>query len=530
MMTKKAMLFVLAIILSSVLYGQNFLLEGKVLDAKYLTPVPYAVIYIQNTINGTIADNVGKFSLETPSSLNNVTLVISREKYNLSYINVEKESKSDIVVFLEPNSFPGNSIEYQNAAAATSNRFTSTINRATELVKDDWIPLGNPETSGFDFGRTQTSITYNPIESVRLRAGVASNSKFNPHFFINSYVAYGFYDQMIKYRGELSYSIDKKVYHENEFPKNKIALVYENDLYSPGEMHPRSPNNMLLITHRRSENEATYRNFVEMNYEREYKNGIAHILWLRKVKMVPQGDLRFDYHMDDLVLTDTELYTSEAGILIRYSLREAYEQQKRKRKSIEMTSPVFFLSHIMGSYKQFDKFYTYHRSEFSLQKRFLLGYAGQLDVVGEGMKVWNSVPFPLLVYPNQRQKHNIENSAFFLNRALEFVADQQYSLRFTFSGDDLLLAKIPILNQMQMRELISVRGSYGRLSKKNIPGFAYLYNFPEVSSEYGSKPYIEGTIGVTNIFGLLRVEYVHRFTYRDKPEALLGKIRVDIML
>ena len=186
-MTKKAMLFVLAIILSSVLYGQNILLEGEILDARYLTPVPYAVIYIQNTINGTIADNVGKFSLEASSSLNNVTLVISREKYNLSYINVEKESKSDIVVFLEPNSFPGNSIEYQNAAAATSNRFTSTINRTTEVLKDDWIPLGNPETSGFDFGRTQTSITYNPIEGVRLRAGVASNSKFNPHFFINSY-------------------------------------------------------------------------------------------------------------------------------------------------------------------------------------------------------------------------------------------------------------------------------------------------------------------------------------------------------
>lgn len=43
-------------------------------------------------------------------------------------------------------------------------------------------------------------------------------------------------------------------------------------------------------------------------------------------------------------------------------------------------------------------------------------------------------------------------------------------------------------------------------------------------------PYIEGAIGVTNILGLVRIEYVHRFTYRDHPEALLGKIRFDVTL
>ncbi|WP_352423700.1 hypothetical protein [Proteiniphilum sp.] len=43
-------------------------------------------------------------------------------------------------------------------------------------------------------------------------------------------------------------------------------------------------------------------------------------------------------------------------------------------------------------------------------------------------------------------------------------------------------------------------------------------------------PYIEGTIGITNILGLLRVEYVHRFTYRYHPNALRGAFRVDVTL
>ena len=93
---------------------------------------------------------------------------------------------------------------------------------------------------------------------------------------------------------------------------------------------------------------------------------------------------------------------------------------------------------------------------------------------------------------------------------------------------------------MQFRELISLRASYGRLSSGNQRGYENLddlnsqnidvYDIPEVSYQYGSKPYIEGTIGITNILGLLRVEYVHRFTYRNHPDALLGRVRVDVTL
>jgi hypothetical protein len=415
--------------------------------------------------------------------------------------------------------------------AGKSGGFQAFLNRATNFVKDDWIPLGNPETNKFDFGRIQTFPTYNSIEGVRLRAGLASNSRFSPHFFLKGYAAYGFKDQKLKYHGEAIYAFDKRVYHEEEYPKNNLSVVYESDLYSPGEMHPRSPNNLLLITYRRSENAATYRNFAEVNYEKEYNNGLAHTVWLRRARLVPQGDLRFESQAGGTVLADDALHTTEAGLLFRYSFREAFVQHKRLKKPIEMGSPVFFLSHTFGNYDFFGEMKPWHRSEFSVQKRFFLGTAGRLDAVGEVMKIWNKVPFPLLAYPNQRQRHNIENNAFFLNHALEFMADEQYTIRTTFVGDYLLLAKIPAIDRLQVRELISLRASYGRLGKKNDPATTPdLYNFPATSYKYGPVPYVEGAVGLTNLLGLLRVEYVHRFTYRDHPDALLGKIRVDVTL
>lgn len=528
---RKLILFVFIALFCGIASAQTKY-EGTVTDAKYKTPVAYAAVYLEKGRVGTVADNVGSFSLSVPDSLLNSNLVVIREGFAIKRIAVDTVITDNLQVELQPEISELQALSMLSGSGTGQKPFMKFLGKAVNFVLSDWAPLGNPETNKFDFGRIQTLPTYNPVEGVRLRAGLASNSRLSPHFFVRGYAAYGFKDKKFKYRGEAIYSFNKKAYHEEEFPKNNLRLVYENDIYSPGEMHPRSGNDLLLITYRRSLNQTTYRNFAEINYEREYKNGLAHTFWLRKSRFVPQGELAFERDFSDMRIPYEELNTSEAGLLLRYSVREAYVQAKRKRKPIEMESPVFFLAHSIGFDKLLGGEVAYHRTEFSAQKRFRLNRFGRLDAVGEFSKVWNAVPFPLLVYPNQRYRHHIENNAFFLNRALEFVADEQYTIRTTFVGDDFVLSKIPFLDDMGIKEVISLRASYGRLSAKNDPllSSSNIYNFPVASYRYDSAPYVEGTIGITNILGLLRVEYVHRFTYRNLPDALLGKVRVDITL
>lgn len=527
---KKLLILFFLLLFSVAFYAQHIEIRGVVTDAQYKTPVPYAAVFVEDTQIGIVANNVGEFSFQVPDSLKDSRLMSVGEGYRLTYLSPESLGRA-LHLELQPQELEQDLVSPLGGAAVKPGKFVSLLNRAALFVMNDWIPLGDAESNRFDFGRIQTFPTYNSIEGVRLRAGIASNSRLSPHFFVKGYLAYGFRDQQFKYRGEAIWSFNKKAYHDEEFPKNNLRLVYEKDLYSPGEVHPRALNDLLLVTYRRSENEATYRNFAEINYEREYKKGLAYTVWMRRARLIPEGELQFENLLGDMILHEHDLHTAEMGLQLRYSLREAYVQQKRKRRPIEMTSPVFFLSHTIGRYDYFGDEKPYHRSEFSAQKRFLLGNAGRIDAVGEVMKVWNAVPFPLLVYPNQRQKHHIENNAFFLNRALEFVADEQYTLRTTFVGDDLLLSKVPLLDRSGIKELFSLRASYGRLSDKNDPEQSSdLYTFPAASYRYGSAPYLEGTIGITNLLGLLRVEYVHRFTYRDHLDALLGKIRVDVTL
>src|SRR5690554_4504891 len=376
------------------LLAQEVFIRGVVTDAKHRTPVPYAALYLQGTSVGTVADNTGQFSITLPDSLIDKQLVVARQGYRLLYLDVNHRDAGSLHIALQPDEFEANSRALQDSLAGETGGFAGFLSKAVNFVTGDWIPLGNPETNRFDFGRIQTFPTYNPIEGVRLRAGVASTSRLNPHFFVKGYLAYGFKDERLKYRGEAIYSFTPKAYHEEEFPKNNLRLVYENDLFSPGEMHPRSANDLLLITYRRSLNEATYRNFGEINYEREYANGLAHTFWLRRSRFQPQGELEFVGQAGDMLFQHEELNTAEVGVQLRYSVREAYDQQRRKRIPLERTSPVFILSHSIGMDNALGGEVPYHRTELSAQKRFLLGSSGRLDMVGEASKVWNAVPFP----------------------------------------------------------------------------------------------------------------------------------------
>lgn len=248
---RKFVLFVLTVVFGPALFSQNILYQGKVIDAVYRTPVAYAAVYIQGTSYGTVADNVGEFSFTVPDSLQHIQLVIMRQDFKISYLSLDPQSRTDLLIALRPDDLEASTLALLDSLAGKKNNLALLLDKATRLVTNDWIPLGNPEVNKFDFGRIQTFPTYNPIEGVRLRAGIASNSRLNPHFFLKGYVAYGFKDQQLKYRGEAAYTFNPKAYHEEEFPKNNLSFVYENDLYSPGEMHPRSPNNLLLVTYRR---------------------------------------------------------------------------------------------------------------------------------------------------------------------------------------------------------------------------------------------------------------------------------------
>lgn len=528
---KKAIFSIILLFCSVGVFAQtaNTVVNGIVLDSLTQMPLPYTAVFFQGTTVGTLTDNGGRFSFsiaETDNAVGEREIVCALSDYKLFRQKVSTRTSTSLRVFLQPS-------DLQEDLLAMSGKykekpFLLMLAKAVGIVVDDYVPIGNPGTNKMDFGRVQTLASYNHVEGIRLRGGVASTARLHSRLFVRGYAAYGIRDKQLKYRGEAAWAFNNPVYHENEFPKNNLRFIYEYDVNSPGESHSLTrDNDELLYSFRRAKGNMVYLRFGEVNYERESLSGLSCFTWIRAQRQTPVGEL---YFIRDGVLKP-DLKTTFTGLSIRYSPREAFRQNRRKKTLLSVTAPVFFLSHTVGLKNVLGGEHAYQKTEFSAQKRFLLGAFGHIDATAEAQRVWTKAPFPLLLYPNANQSYVIENASFSLLNAMEFINDEQYMFKATYVADYLLLARVPWISKLSLREVVSLRGVYGRLSEKNNPLVStQLFAFPANSGAMENAPYWEAGVGIGNILGFFRLDYVFRLNYRDKPGTANSGVRVGVSL
>jgi hypothetical protein len=193
---------------------------------------------------------------------------------------------------------------------------------------------------------------------------------------------------------------------------------------------------------------------------------------------------------------------------------------KNRRIPITRDAPVFQLSHITARKGWLGSDYNFNRTEASFSKCFWFSAYGYLDTYLNAGKVWDAVPFPMLILPNANLSYIIEPLSWSLMNPVEFINDEYFSWDVTYFLNGWLFNRIPGLKRLKWREVTSFRGMIGNLSDKNNPEIntsGRLYEFPSGSGPMGKKPYMECSVGVENIFKLLRVDYVWRLSYLDQP-------------
>ena len=119
---------------------------------------------------------------------------------------------------------------------------------------------------------------------------------------------------------------------------------------------------------------------------------------------------------------------------------------------------------------------------------------------------------------------------------LEFVSDHYAAANVDQHFNGFFLNKIPLLKKLKLREVVSGKVLYGGVRKENDPNLdPTMIQFPVdkqtgLSTTYSldGGPYIEVSAGITNIFKLLRVDFVKRLTYLDHPEVKEWGIRIRV--
>jgi len=197
--------------------------------------------------------------------------------------------------------------------------------------------------------------------------------------------------------------------------------------------------------------------------------------------------------------------------------------------NLSKDAPIFKISHRIGIKNVLGGDYDYQHTELSAEKRVWLSSFGHIDVQFKAGKVWDKVPFPLLIMPNTNQSITIQPDAFHLMNALEFVSDQYVSFNATYYLKGWILNRVPLIKWLRLREVVSFNGIYGGLTKKNNPTYTPgLYLFPDGTQPLGNTPYMEASVGVENILKILRIDYYRRLTYLDNPSIKKGGIRIAL--
>lgn len=383
--------------------------------------------------------------------------------------------------------------------------------------------------SKFDIGPLGSTIGGNSLEGVRLRLGGMTTARLNPRWFGRFYVAYGTRDEKFKYMGQVEYSFLDKKKHSSEFPVNSLSLTHRYDVDKLGQHFLyTNPNNVFFVVRRHKDNKMIYLRETKLEYKLETQWGFSFAASLQHRRHEASVFLPF-------TCGDGNSYghynTAGFNLTLRYAPGEKFYQTRSYRIPINQDAPVFTLSHTFLPRGFLGGDYTVNKTEIGVQKRFWFSAFGYTDIIVRAGKIWSRVPYPELLIPNANLSYFIQPESFSLVNAMEFVNDQYLSWDVTYWINGAILNRIPLIKKLKMREVVSFRGWWGRLTDKNNPALnPDLYRFPEVAlcQPMGKRPYMEIAVGLDNILTFLRVDYVWRLSYRDNPGISRSGIRFQL--
>jgi hypothetical protein len=397
---------------------------------------------------------------------------------------------------------------------------------------------GYYNTGPFELGPVYMFYSFNDLEGLKLRLGGRTTTAFSTRYYLEGYLGYGFKDERYKGLASVAYSLNNKSIYT--YPQSFLRASVQRDTYVPGqELRGNTEDDFIASFRRGINNRYLYNDFYKFEYVQEYENRFSFTLGFRKWKQQPAAALEYFINEGAEKTIFNQITTSELNISMRYAPQEKFYQGKRSRVAVNNKYPIFNFRYAAGFKGLLGGEYNYHNLSGTIDKRFYMSQLGISDVKFEGGYIFNRLPYPLLAIHRANQSYAYQINAYNLMNFLEFVSDHYASIFIDHGFGGFFLNKVPLVKRLQLREFASLKAVYGGVRKENNPDLdPTLMQFqtnPEgirTTYTFGNVPYVEGSIGLGNVFKFLRVDLVRRFNYLDHPNVpkwgVRAKFKVDL--
>jgi len=356
-------------------------------------------------------------------------------------------------------------------------------------------------------------ITHNPVEGVRLRLGVRTNSRFSEKIRLGGHLAYGFLDQRWKYGGTF-------LYLPNKDPRQSMGINYKYDIEQIGQSESAYPVDHILgsILRRRPLDKLSMAQEIEAFYEKEWKRGISNTVSLINRNV-------YANQFDDFSAFGGYFNSTEVRLSTRIAPGEKYVIGDFDRISLGSTKPVMRFSYGYGIKAPNIGDYEYHRLSFDWKHRIGMRGLGYSKYYVSAGKIFGNLPYPMLTVLAGNENYTYDHLSYNLMNYYEFVVDQYVSLYYTHYFNGLFLNKIPLVKKLEFRELVWGKGVWGSIR----PNHQNIQPFPTFLTGL-NQPYYEAGFGLENIFKVLRFDAFWRLSHLDNPGistfALRGSMQI----
>lgn len=365
---------------------------------------------------------------------------------------------------------------------------------------------------------------YNNVEGLRFGFGMRTNYSFSNRFLIEGYGAYGTVDRRWKYKVASTSILSRRHW-------TTLGIRVGRELDQVGlEMENLEGNSIFLAASRFG---TLRRPFVSTNqrisFQREFFKGFLVTSSLNRSQFDPLFD--FYYYEEGSKVLKSNFQATEIRAGIRYGRDEIILINDNTRASLGSVKwPIVELNYTQGipslgaalNYTKLN-FYVYHRINLGL-----LG-VGRYEI--DAGKIWGEVPYPILENHLGNETLFYTTAAFNTMNFNEFASDRFVSLRYRQSFEGFLFNSIPKVKKLKWRLVGNANVLMGSVLDQNILNIPTTTPDGKVLDSFGrldpKVPYVELGYGIENIFRFFRVDFFHRMTYLDRPEARPFHVKVS---
>ncbi|MBA4258218.1 MAG: hypothetical protein C0446_03580 [Chitinophaga sp.] len=374
-----------------------------------------------------------------------------------------------------------------------------------------------------EIGPVNTFYSFNPVEGFRLRFGGRTTPAMSKRLYFETYGAYGFNDKQWKGFLSATYSLNNKSIYT--FPMNYIRISAQSDTKIPGQDLEFVQEDNFLLSFKRGNNERwLYNNIYQAEFVKEFKSRFSYSIGFKNWHQQPAGILTYTKTTNGAPENVQNVITTELNAQVRWAPNEKFYQGKIYRIPIFTKYPIFTLSAAAGIKGFLGGQYNYQKVDLRIEKRNYMGRLGYADATLEGGYTFGQVPFPLLTVHRANQTFAYQLNSYNMMNFLEFVSDRYASFTWVQHFMGIVFNRIPLLKKLKFREVASFKILYGGVRNENNPVLnPSLFAYPTINGVTSTfaldpaKPYIETSVGVENIFNILRVDFVKRLSYLDNP-------------